>query len=96
MPTPKKYKSTKRLGPYLQESRAKKGLTQKDVSIALGYQTAQFVSEWERGVRSPPSSALRKLVDLYEISIDEFYEVLRAERVIHLEEVLKRELFESA
>ena len=91
--TAKKNQKSKRLGPYLRESRIRAGLSQKDVSKALGYQTGQFISEWERGVRSPPGATLRKLVDLYEISVAEFYEVLRTEQILRIEEDLKKALF---
>lgn len=85
--------NTVRLGQYLRDARMKAGLTQKDVAAALGYQSVQFVSDWERGVRTPPGQALRKLAEMYRVSLDEFYDVLLAERIALIEKDLKKDLY---
>lgn len=44
------------------------GLSQKEVADALGYSTAQFVSNFDRSVSSPPFSQAKKLAKLYKVS----------------------------
>lgn len=64
-----------KLANYLKEARIKAGLTQSDVSEALGYTTPQFVSNWERGVSQPPIDVLKKIARLYKVSDEELFEV---------------------
>jgi transcriptional regulator with XRE-family HTH domain len=40
-------------------------LTQGEVAEFLGYSTAQFVSNWERGVSTPPMGILKTLAKKY-------------------------------
>ena len=49
------------LGQYLQDMRIRAEMTQREVSVKLGYSSAQFISNFERGISSPP---LKKLKDL--------------------------------
>lgn len=60
-------------GHYLQNLRLKANLSQGDVAHKLGYSTAQFVSNWERGVSKPPVSSLKQLAKLYGQSPDAFF-----------------------
>ena len=53
------------VGKFLRDKRVKAGLTQWDVAHHLKYSTAQFVSNWERGVSLPPLEALPKLAVLF-------------------------------
>jgi len=55
------------IGKYLYEKRIKAGLSQKDVSDKLGYTSPQFISNYERGLCSPPLKKLKKIADLYKI-----------------------------
>ncbi len=57
---------------------------------ALGYKTAQVVSDWERGLRSPPGVVLKQLVKLYQVPLDVFFEVILEERTAILEMKLKK------
>jgi len=88
-----KSKKLPRLSDFLRESREAANLTQREVALRLHYKTAQFVSEWERGVRSPPGSVLRTLVDLYGISLHRFYDIIMEEQIRTLEKELKKDLF---
>ncbi len=45
-------------------------LTQREVSIELGYSSAQFISNFESGIASPPLSKLPQLVELYKIPVE--------------------------
>jgi transcriptional regulator with XRE-family HTH domain len=56
------------IGKYLSEQRRASGLTQREVSTALGYTTAQFVSNWERGVSLPAPAVLADLAPLLGVS----------------------------
>lgn len=65
----------KNLGGYLREKREKIGKTQTDVAHALKVRP-QFVSNWERGLSSPPWRLMRKIVQLYKIPKNEVVKVL--------------------
>ena len=66
----------KKFGLYLKEKRVKASLNQGEVAEALGYTTPQFVSNWERGLSSPPPNKYLALVKLYKIDRKEFVKVL--------------------
>jgi transcriptional regulator with XRE-family HTH domain len=66
----------KPLGSYLKARRIAAGLTQHDVSSQLGYSTPQFVSNFERGLCSPPLNALPVLVRLYEMNPEELIDLI--------------------
>ena len=57
-----------KLGEYLQKGREKAGLTQKQVADTLEYSTAQFISNFERGIAVPPLSKLRTIIEMYSLS----------------------------
>lgn len=57
----------KTLGKFFKDRRTKAGLTQSDVAVALGYSTAQFISNWERGQSQPPMNVLPQLCKLLAI-----------------------------
>lgn len=59
------------LAVYLKEKRVAAGLSQIEVSKKLGYTSAQFVSNWERGVAKPPLEALAAIIKLYAVDGDE-------------------------
>lgn len=57
------------LGSRLKEAREKKRLTQIDVSKKLGISNGTL-SGYERDYRDPDTETLKKLANLYEVSID--------------------------
>ncbi|RYZ80952.1 MAG: XRE family transcriptional regulator [Proteobacteria bacterium] len=63
------------LGCYLREKRIAAGLSQKAVSLNLGYESAQFVSNWERGLSEVPANTLEKLCVLYKIPVDDIFQI---------------------
>jgi len=77
------------LGRAFRAWRQKRGLTQGEVASALGYSTAQFVSNWERGQSSPPLDTLPKLAEIYSISARDVVKVFDAYNESRL--ALKRE-----
>lgn len=64
------------LAELLKEKRLAARLSQKEVAKRLGYTTAQFVSNWERGVSQPPVQVLKKIADLYKTSAEELFEAM--------------------
>jgi len=73
------------LGEYLQSMRTKAGLTQREVSLALGYSSAQFISNFERGIAVPPLKKLKILVKMYDMPVEVLMDmILDAEREIML------------
>lgn len=76
--------------------RKKRGLTQLELSSRMGHGTAQFVSNWERGISKPPRSSLRKLCKVLECDVEEVCELyvaaaMQAERKLLAEEGLLAE-----
>ncbi|NUN07536.1 MAG: helix-turn-helix transcriptional regulator, partial [Bdellovibrio sp.] len=45
----------------------------------LGYTTPQFISNWERGISTPPMKTVKKLASMYAISVDEIFNLLLQE-----------------
>lgn len=63
-------------GEYLRTKREQAGLSQGSVSKSLGYQSPQFISNWERGISKPPARTLAKIVRLYRLDREELIESL--------------------
>lgn len=80
--------SIQSIGSLLKIKREGCGLTQRDIAEQLGYTTAQFVSNWERGLIVPPMDALRALVFLKVVTARELISTL----IIEVEKTLHREL----
>jgi transcriptional regulator with XRE-family HTH domain len=55
------------MGKFLLEHRVRSGLTQKDLAKKLRYRSAQFVSNWERGLSLPPTKQFHKIAQLLQI-----------------------------
>jgi transcriptional regulator with XRE-family HTH domain len=71
------------LGEYLQEMRIRANLTQREVSLELGYSSAQFISNFERGISSPPLKKLRELIRMYKMPVEKVMNlVLEGEREV--------------
>ena len=73
------------LSDYLRQKRLDSGLSQLDVAKVLGYSSPQFVSNWERGLVSPPLETIAVLIDLYRISPGEVVERILGETREYLE-----------
>lgn len=71
------------VGEYLKELRIKSGKTQREVSTVLGYSSAQFISNFERGIALPPLKKLKTLQELYKGNVSKLIELtLQSERAI--------------
>lgn len=80
--------SHKNIGKFLKYQREKAGLSQRQVAEKLGYTTPQFVSNWERGIISPPLTTMATLVKMYSMSSKELLELLVSEYRNTVTEVL--------
>lgn len=78
------------MNEYLRQKRLESGLSQLDVARELGYSSPQFVSNWERGLVSPPLETISVLIDLYKISADEVIDRILDETREHLESSLTK------
>jgi transcriptional regulator with XRE-family HTH domain len=85
-----KVANRKYLGFYLRQKRELVNLTQAQVAEAVGYTTAQYVSNWERGASSPPAQGLRKLVKILHIDRREILDILVAIDRTKWEQTLSR------
>ena len=70
----------KTLGSYLKKKRQTTGLTQAEVARKLSYASPQFISNFERGLCSPPLKNLKVLIDLYSIPVDEIVNLVIKEQ----------------
>jgi transcriptional regulator with XRE-family HTH domain len=77
------------LGKFLKAHRVELGLSQWDVAKGLGYETAQYVSNWERGVSTPPLKTVRKLGEILNLRADELYDEMLAEALKSAERQLR-------
>ena len=68
--------TTEALNIYLKRARIKAGLSQGEVAKKLGYTSPQFISNWERGLSSPPMDTLGELVDIYKIPGKELVDIM--------------------
>ncbi len=82
------------LGSYLRISRENAGLSQGDVAKKLKLTQFQSVSQWERNASgSVPVKTLLKLVDIYDLSVEEMYDVLLKYQSRRMEEKLEKKFF---
>lgn len=70
--------------------REKAGLTQREVSDALGYSTPQFISNVERGRCRFPVTKLPKIKKLYKISTEQILDLFLSEERSSLLRVFKK------
>lgn len=73
------------LNDYLRQKRLDSGLSQLDVAKVLGYSSPQFVSNWERGLVSPPLETIAVLIELYKIPSGEVISKILEETQDYLE-----------
>lgn len=69
-------KKFKNLGSFLKEARVKAGLSQGEVAKRLGYTSPQFISNFERGIASPPCKNLKTLVELYDLQPNQLVQIM--------------------
>lgn len=81
---------------YLRLLRSSAGLSQGDVAKTMGYSSAQFVSNWERGLSVPPASAFEQLAKAFKIPYDELAAKFIAFSLKNFETELHEKLFSKS
>lgn len=74
---------------FLRDARVEAGFSQQDVAKRLGYASPQFVSNWERGLSSPPCHVLWQLANLYRVSAEALYDLMLQETLDRIESDLR-------
>lgn len=82
-------------GDFLKKSREAQGLSQRDVSAHLGYNTSQFISNWERGLSQPPIPVLRKLALFYKVDAETLFNVILEAQVEIVRNSLREKFVEG-
>lgn len=78
-----------KFGQMLQSARIRRGLTQREVAIdMLGYSSAQFISNFERGIVTPPLKKLKELIRIYGLSYQKVVDMYLQERKSELKKDL--------
>jgi transcriptional regulator with XRE-family HTH domain len=77
----------------LRKARTKKGLSQSEVAKRLGYSSPQFISNWERGLSSPPIPKLKKLCKIYDLPLDHAYHAMLTATLKTVENKLYRDFY---
>lgn len=83
------------ISDLLKKARENSGLSQAEVARELGYSSPQFVSNWERGLSSPPVPKLKKLCKMYQLSIDQAYEAMLNATLQEVERKLHSQFYGS-
>lgn len=83
------------LSDFLKRKRVSAGLSQRDVADKLGYETPQFISNWERGVSYPPVKELGKIAAMYKTSAQELFDLLLNNTIQEVTEDLRRKFATS-
>lgn len=68
-----------KLSELIKDSRKKVGISQKELSEQLGYTSSQFISNWERGVSSPPMDKLLEICQILRISQSQIVDTIMYE-----------------
>lgn len=73
------------LGDWLKDKRLAAKLTQWDIAHHFGFTSAQYCSNWERGVAYPPEPRLAELAKLIGVSAKEMVEAVHRSRKAELD-----------
>lgn len=79
----------KSIGHFLRCWREKAGITQQQVSDFFKYDSAQSISNWERGVSPIPKDKLFALLKLFKVPQTELVKFLQVEQEKALKRFLK-------
>ncbi len=79
----------KSIGSFLRIWREKAGITQQEVSELFKYDSAQSISNWERGVSPIPKEKLFALLKLFKVPQHELVAFLQKEQEKALKRFLK-------
>ncbi len=79
------------LGEFLKLKRENASLSQGDVAKKLKYTSPQFISNWERGVSSPPIKVLKQISTLYKVNSDEVFNLILEHSLTQLKSSMKKD-----
>jgi transcriptional regulator with XRE-family HTH domain len=79
------------LQTFLYDSRVAAGLTQMEVASKLGYKSPQFVSNWERGLSSPPITIVMILSDMYGVDEQELFDLMVKSSLARVEATMRED-----
>ena len=83
------------ISDLLKKGRSNAGLSQADVARELGYTSPQFVSNWERGLSSPPVPKLKKLCKMYQLPVEDAYQAMLSSTLQEVERKLHTQFYGS-
>jgi transcriptional regulator with XRE-family HTH domain len=75
---------------FIRKKRTQAGLSQSELARALGYQSPQFISNWERGRSSPPLKIIMHLCEELHVRPAELHELMIEDALFRLEASLRR------
>jgi len=67
---------TRSIGLFIKRARKSKGLSQEELAHLLGYDSGQFISDWERGFSAVPMKRLADVSKILSIEKEELFEML--------------------
>ena len=82
-------------GAYLRQSRQNAKITQKKLSIRLGYSSPQFVSNWERNMSFPSPEKIAAIASVLGIRAADIVEALIEEKTLKLRRKLDEEVHKA-
>ncbi len=83
------------IGLVLKAARLEKGLSQIDLANLLGYDSGQFISDWERGHSAIPMKRLAELALLLDLDRDHLFDLLLEFSIERLADSLRQEYRKS-
>jgi transcriptional regulator with XRE-family HTH domain len=79
------------LGSILKEKREKLGISQAKVAEKLNYSSPQFISNWERGLSTPPVTVLRSIAQIYKTPPETLFKIyLKASLKMYEQDLRKK------
>lgn len=58
------------VGNRIYQLRTARGMSQRDLALALGNHSNELVARWERGASSPSAETLVKLSEFFDVTTD--------------------------
>ncbi len=78
-----------KLSKIVKDQRIKLKMTQLQLAGRLGYRSAQFVSNWERGLAQPPLKKLLKLITILKLDPVKIMAIIMEEQNQQLRQALR-------
>jgi transcriptional regulator with XRE-family HTH domain len=60
-----------RLGEKIRTLRKRRGMTLKEMALALGFTSHSYASEIETGKKTPPIEMIIRMADLFGVTVDQ-------------------------